>query len=330
MADGIEIALQRCIFMDMTTVLSQMGVLFAIMAIGFLANKTKILNADANRLLSKLVLSVTLPCTVLNSVMSGDVKLSGSEAVFFFALTLGVYAFGLLLSLVVPHILRVPRSDAGLYRFMTAFANVGFMGFPVIGSIYGSAAAFYVALFNIPFSLLVFSFGIKMIAGKSEKFSLKILINPPFITSVAAFIIFATGFTTPKFFVGIVNTLGNVTTPAAMLIIGSTLAAVPIREVFTEWRIYVFSLIRLLAIPLLTWLILRLFITNEIMLGVLVVLSGMPSATNTTMISMEYGGNDRLASKAVFITTLLSLGSIQLMVPFTANIQGLREGAFKA
>jgi predicted permease len=113
-----------------------------------------------------------------------------------------------------------------------------------------------------------------------------------------------------------IDLVGGMTTPAAMLILGSTLACIPIKEVFSEIRIYFIAIVKLLIIPVVTWLILRLFVTDHLMLGVLVTLSAMPTATNATLLSMEYDGNEKLASKGVFLTTLLSVLTIPLLLIF--------------
>lgn len=300
--------------MDMNAILTQMAVLFIILAVGYIANKVNVLPIAASRMLSKLVMHVTLPCLVLHSVMTGDLSLSGGDAAFFLLMSLLVYAIGFLISIVVPLLLRVPRPDRGLYRFMTAFANVGFMGFPVVEAIFGSSAAFYVALFNLPFGMLAFSIGIMMIAGKGEKINPKLFINPTLIASIAAFVIFALQLRIPTLIVDATDLIGRVTTPAAMLIIGSTLAGIPFREVFSEWRVYPFALIKLIVIPAVTCLAIRNLVPDSLMLGVLVIMAAMPSATNTTMMSMEYGGNERLASIGVFLTTILSLVTVPLIV----------------
>ena len=192
---------------------------------------------------------MTLPCLVLHSVMTGGLSLTGGDAAYFLLISLLVYAIGFALSIIVPLILHIPRPDRGLYRFMTAFANVGFMGFPVVDAIFGSSATFYVALFNIPFGMLAFSIGIIMITGKGEKINPKQFINPTLIASVVAFVIFAFQIRIPALIVDTTDLIGRVTTPAAMLIIGSTLAEIPFREVFSEWRIYPFALIKLIVIP---------------------------------------------------------------------------------
>jgi predicted permease len=204
--------------------------------------------------------------------------------------------------------------DDGLISFMTAFGNVAFMGFPVCQAIFGDGSLFYVAMFNIPFTLLVYSVGIVMVSGKHGKFDPKILINPSLISAVAAIVLFATGARLPGVVSGGIEIISRMTTPSAMLIIGSSLAAVSPKAVFAERRLYYLAFMKLAAIPAVTWLIMRCFITDPLVLGVLTALSGMPSATSAPMLAFEYGGNARLASGGVFITTLLSVATIPLLM----------------
>ena len=99
-----------------------------------------------------------------------------------------------------------------------------------------------------------------------------------------------------------------------MLIIGSTLAGIPLRDVFSDFRVYIVTIVRLIIVPVLTFFLLHLFVTDALMLGVLTALSAMPSATNTTMLCMEYGGNEQFAAKGVFLTTLFSVVTIPLLL----------------
>ena len=291
-----------------------MAVLFLVLAVGYAANKLKIMTGESNKLLTKLVINIAMPCTILNSVISGDVGITGGQALFFVLMIILTFIIAFLLVIPIPRLLNTPKEDTGIYQFMVVFGNVGFMGFPVVQSIFGTASIFYVALFNIPFTILSFSLGIIMVAGRGEKINPKLFINPALIGAAVAIFIFATKITVPSILSSTTEIIGQLTTPAAMLIIGSTLASIPIKEVFSQWRLYPISLLKLFIVPVITWLVLRLFITDELMLGVLVVLSAMPTATNATMLSMEYGGNEKLASKGVFITTLLSVATIPLLV----------------
>jgi predicted permease len=102
--------------------------------------------------------------------------------------------------------------------------------------------------------------------------------------------------------------------PAAMLIIGSSLGDMSLKEVFSDWRLYLLAPVKLIAIPVIIWSVLLLFVANPLILGIATVLASMPVATNTTMLCIEYKGNEALASKGVFITTILSVATIPLTV----------------
>ena len=65
--------------MDMLPVVSQMGILFAAVALGFIGAKAGVLRADSNEQLSKLVLNLTLPCSVLYSAMDAEKLLSNGQ-----------------------------------------------------------------------------------------------------------------------------------------------------------------------------------------------------------------------------------------------------------
>ncbi len=300
--------------MNMSAIIDQLAVLFILLAVGYAANKFRILTSESNKLLTKLVINICMPCMILSSVMDGSVTATDSQAAFFMLMVIAMYALTFALVIPVPWITRFTKEDRGLSRFMVMFGNVGFMGFPMIQSIFGTGAVFYVALLNMVFTVLTFSIGVIMLSGKGEKINYKLFLNPSLFASFIAILLFAMNIKTPSVIVSTTDILGRVTTPCAMLIIGSSLAAIPLKEVFSEIRIYPLTVIKLIVVPLLTWLVLRMFITDQLMLGVLVVLSGMPTATNATMLSLEYGSNERLASKAVFITTLFSVATIPLMV----------------
>jgi predicted permease len=299
--------------MNMSAVFGQMAVLFLILAVGYAAGKFKILTPEANKHVSRLVLNLAMPCTILNSVLSGDVTATGTGAALFLLLSFGAFALAFVLCLPLPRLLKAPAGDSGLYRFMVMFGNVGFMGFPVIQSVFGPGAVFYVTLFNIAFSLLCFSLGLIMVSGGGGKLNARLFINPTMIMSFITVAIFYLKPPVPAVLTDAAELIGRMTTPSAMLVIGATLAVIPLKDVFSELRIYPVALFKLLIVPVLTWLLMRLFIRDPVMLGVLVTLSAMPTATNATMLSMAYGGNENLASKGVFLTTLLSVATLPLV-----------------
>ena len=313
-----------------------MIVLFILMALGFILGKAKVLTREGNKVLSRLVLFVALPCTVLSSVFKNESDVTIGITASYLLYVLLAYAIAFAVSIPVVYITcRKKKSDIGMLNFMAVFGNSGFMGFPVVTAIFGVAAAYYVGLFNIPFNLLAFSLGIYLISrkgtpkgiqaeGAPEKtpdsgktgggFSFKFLLNPVLLAIFLTIPLAVTGVQPPVIVADFLEITGSLTTPGAMLVIGSTLAMVPPKTIFKEWQVIPVTFLKLLIIPLLTWLILRLIINDQLMLGVLVVLAGMPTAAMASMLAIEYDGNEQIASAGVFVTTLLCGVTVPLLV----------------
>ena len=108
--------------------------------------------------------------------------------------------------------------------------------------------------------------------------------------------------------------LGNMTVPAALLIIGSSIAGIPARRMTGSPGTYVMAIFRLLVLPVSIYAILRLFGTNEQIAGIDTVLAGMPVASYGTMFCLKYGKDETIMSQGTFISTLLSVLSIPLLV----------------
>lgn len=300
--------------MDIGVIINQMLVLFIVMIIGYIANKKNILDVNMNKKISSLLLNITAPALILSSVVNesseGDPKLVLEVVI----LSVILYAILPLVGIFLAKILRVPKEDENLYQFMTIFSNIGFMGFPVIESIFGSSAVFFAAIINLVFNVFCYSYGIYLISESNElSFDIKTLINPGIILSIIAIIIYITNIEVSPIIKEVTSMVGGITTPLAMMLIGSSLAQIPIKEVFLEKRLYPYTFIKQVIIPIIFLLVLKYFVTNELILGIIIITSAMPVGTITIMFCNEYEGNIKLASKAIFITTLFSVITIPVL-----------------
>ena len=299
--------------MGIDVVVHQLALLFIIMGIGYLAYKIKFFTDETNKLLSRLVIFVTMPCTILSSVMNGSIDSSSSDAFLFIGLALGVLLVAIVLSFFIPRLIGCAPKDYGVYRFAMVLGNAGFMGFPVISAILGPKSMFYVALMNIPTSLVMYTIGIIFLSGKSAKIRLRDILNPCLVAAVVILIIFLTGFKAPRIVAETTALIGGMTTPGVMLAIGSTLATTPFRDVITKWRLYAASAVKLLLIPTAAWLILKPLVSNQLIFNILILVAAMPTAANTALLAFEFGSDEKLGSSLVFITTLLSAITIPIV-----------------
>lgn len=301
--------------MDFTSILMQMVELFLVILVGYAANKLHVMDGAFNKRLTNLVLTVTTPCLILSSVLSSEQTFSLGQIGSSMGIAILGYVLSVAVAFLVTWLMRTPREKVGVMRFMFIFGNVGFIGFPVIKTIFGPDAVFYAAIFNMPFNLLVYTVGAMMMAGKGDgmKLTWKDLCSPCVISSVLALVIALAQIHLPALIGDTVDLIGQVTTPAALLIIGSNLANLPLKGIFGGPRIWIMSAVRLLGTPVLLWLLLRGWVADPIILGVAVVIQGMPVATNCTMLALQYDGDAASAGQGTFVSTLLSIVTIPIL-----------------
>ena len=303
--------------MDMTQVIYQMIVLFFMLSIGYICGKTKVFSQENNQTLSRAVIYIANPALIINTVTSGQITGSKSYTLLIIGLSALFYIAVPIIAKLFTIALPFTRRNRKTYEALYCFSNCGFMGIPVINALYGPTAIFYVAIFMIPFNILVYTYGILLLSGNDANTKVKIdqkkILNPVVIASILALILYFTGIKTPYVINETVALVGGITTPLAMITIGSNLSYIPVKDVFLDWKMYVYAVFRLLLFPMAIWFVFHFFIQDGMLLNVMVVIAAMPVAANVTLISNEYGGDAITVAKATFITTLLSLGSIPVL-----------------
>ena len=145
--------------------LQQMIVLFIYMLIGYIACKKDMLDAKAGQKLSWIVVNVANPSLIISSAVNEEGKITGDTLMLTVAIAIAMYILLLLLAKIMPWIFKVPQKDHGIYKVMSVFNNIGFMGFPVIAAVYGKSALLYGAVFMIPYNVLIYTYGIQILKG---------------------------------------------------------------------------------------------------------------------------------------------------------------------
>ncbi len=290
--------------------------LFVIVLVGYAMSKYKMLGEDAKVYFTRLVINISLPAQIVKAFVVNQGIVSNLEVIAVFGITVLAYAVYAVLGFIFNFVVRVPKGKRGTYLFMMMFGNVGFMGFPLIEAIYGEEALIYAVIFNVIFNLIVYSVGILMIGKREDgmKINPKKLLNMPLISAFVSIALYFAKIQLPEVIVNSLDFLGNVTTPVAMLILGITLAEMPLKELFDEWRIYLFTAVKLLIMPAVVIFLIRFLpVPSELVKGTIIILSAMPVATNATMLAIEYEGDMELTSKGIFFTTLLCMLSIPVV-----------------
>ena len=111
------------------------------------------------------------------------------------------------------------------------------------------------------------------------------------------------------------NFVGDMTVPLSLILVGSLLAGLPVKSVFTSVRLWILSGLRLLVVPAVLAVLLSFLDISPLVKGVAIVQAAMPMAVNGSMLCLEYGGDTDSMAQATFITTLSAIITIPILAP---------------
>ena len=291
---------------------------FSISLIGYAANKMKWLPAESTRYLSLLLVNIASPCLILYSMSQEELnKETVTSVVQVTGLMLLALATATLIAFFAVRIMKAPAADRGVYQAALVLTNCGFMGFPLALAVFGNRGLFLMIIANAVFTLYTYSAGVLMlISGRDEKLTVKSaaksLLSIPVMTSVIGLLIFVFGIPLPDLLVNFLDTVGGITIPLSMIIIGIQLAESRVKEVLGNRHIYEMIVLRLAVFPAILFGLFLWLPVNTLVLCIVIFAMAMPSAAITPVLSEIHGVNAKLAAQIVFITTMCSLITIPI------------------
>jgi len=291
---------------------------FAISFIGYGANKIKWLPIESTRYLSVLLINISSPCLVLYSMSQQQLTRSAVHSVIQVAslMFLAMTAMAVI-SIFIVKLMKVEQADRGVYRALLVFTNNGFMGYPLSLAVFGEKGLFLMIVANAVFTIYIYSVGvIILISDKDGKLNLKTAVKSifsiPVVTSVIGLFIFAFGIQLPSLLENFLNSVGAITIPLSMVIIGIQLAESKARELLSNKNLFRILVLKLIAVPVLLFGMLIWIPVQPFVFCIVVFAMAMPSAAVIPVLAELYQVNSKLAAQAVFLTTMFSMATIPI------------------
>ena len=307
--------------------------LFFLMICGYICRKTKIIDDKASKALSRLIVSIGQPMMIigaLNNVKFSQENLTVAWQVLLISLVMHVLMAAMALLICKP-MRKKDLNRAKVFEFSLVFANAGFIGFPILDSIFGNGigsfmGAFYVVVFN----LFLWTWGILILAREREDIKLtprKIFINygtvpcaigillfllQPYIVPAEGSVLAPAYDALSQFF----NYLGSLCTPISVLVTGALLATMPLSDMFKNVRLYVHSGIKLIVFPIILCLLAKIVGLNDTYVLLVTAMAGVPSAAMVTMLAELHDIEPGYASQTVGMTSILSTATLPLVMLF--------------
>ncbi|NMA13455.1 MAG: hypothetical protein GX933_09795 [Chloroflexi bacterium] len=302
--------------MSISTVFWQTFIFFIFIFIGNWSIRKGIVTPQGNKSISALIVNVFNPAMIIGSLMKRSDYTSRDLVLKVFIIALCVYAFYIIFAELTNRFFSKNMDERKMYRLMVVFSNVGYFGVPMINAIYGANALIYVTIFVFIFNVLVYTYGISVLrSGKSDgpKFELKNFINVGTLASLAALIIFLFDIRFPELFERNVISLGDVTTPLAMMSIGFLLGTASLKDIFLQKRLLILTLLKMLVFPTIAVFLLKMTGLPLQVIGTCALMVAMPNGNLPVVLANQYGLDAVLGSEGVIMSTLVSIVTLPLV-----------------
>lgn len=302
--------------MDIMVVFQTMLKLFLLLILGFVLFKCHIFDEYTNKKISALIVNVASPMLIISSIAGVE---GSNKSIVFLMIGAGIlmYIGFIILGKIINRIFPFPKKDWPVYECMVVFANTGFMGYPVLLDVFGQEAVFYASLIHMAFNFFVYTYAIMCLTkGDDSEFKLnfKQLLTPGIILIFVGIFIYLFDIQLPSVLMDTINSVGSLTAPLSMMMIGSSLAVYPIKDSFTDWRSYIFAFVRLMIVPFVTMIMCRLLHIDAYYANITIITNAMPVGSMVLMLATQYNANVKIVTRNIVVSTLLSVITIPIVV----------------
>lgn len=291
--------------------------LFIMISVGIYGSRKKIINSELNKGLTDILIKIALPFMIVSSFIFTYDNTVKDNVVKTFYYSIAAYA----IMAAVSHIMLFPvKNDRKtVLHFANVFVNTGYVGFPILNSVYGPEGVIYGSIFNMFFVILLWTYGIMLYKGSMEKGYLKkeitvLIFNPSIIAVIIGIIIMVFDIRINSALLMGIKGIGSITGPLSMIIIGVILSNVKVKKYMGDWTVYYGITIKLIIIPMIIYIVSLQLTEPSKALNSVILMTAMPASAMTSILAESYGKEKDYAAIIVSATTLISLITVPALL----------------
>ena len=307
--------------------LKQMLMMFFLIMIGFLLRKKCILPDNAHITMSKMETFIFVPAlSLFNQMTKCTVKTFTENAVL---ILYGAVMVAMAVALAYPLSKLFVRSwkqspeaeyQRNIYKYAMTFGNYGFMGNFIILGVWGSDFFYKYSLFTFVVGIICSGWGLYILIPKDRGASILTNLRKGFVTPPMIALILGMAFGllnlkqyVPEFMLNAFESASSCQGPVAMVLAGFVIGGYNFKELITNKKVYIATALRLIVIPAVMMVILKLIGTSEEIMTLALVCFGTPLGLNTIVYPAAYGGDTKTGASMTMISHTLSVITIPLM-----------------
>lgn len=288
--------------------------------IGLTARKLKVMPDGFDRMLTRFVMAIPLPCMIINSFLGFGFSV---QELITFPVIMGMAILLIAVEFVIAHFIYIRMGRTGVAkcaRYGLVFTNFTFFGFGVVSELYGAHIMLYYVIFTLPIRVMFYGGAAVLLGDGSSRMSrselLKRFFCEPVIAVFIGFVLYITQLPLPTIVTDVMGTLGNMASPLGLMLCGTIIADSEWKGVLKYPCVFWITAMRLLVMPAIALGITHLLGVDVDIHKAVVCYFAMPVASFLPTFSLRYNPAEvegRLAgSYMVVVSTLLCVATIPL------------------
>lgn len=291
-------------------VVDQVAIMFLMLAIGFACAKKGLITRRGTAQITSVLIYVVSPAVIVSALQSSGDTISVENLLW--AGGMAILSVGLFILCSFLFFRKQEERRRKVLRFGLVYSNCGLMGLPLVQGVFGDEAVGYAAAFLAVFTVFLWTHGYIMMSGSHGSIVKKLVFNPGIIGFVVALVLFLFSLKLPTVLGTLVDSLSACNTPLAMIVVGSYVARLTFREMFSDRYVYIATALRLVLFPLILLAVSWWLHPDPLVFVTTLVLAASPVGANTVLFAVQFGSDAKLGVKLVAFSTLVSIVTMPL------------------
>ncbi|MBE6611407.1 MAG: AEC family transporter [Ruminococcaceae bacterium] len=293
------------------TVFEQVLLLFIFAIAGYTLAKTGLVKSEHSKILSTLLVYLFLPCNVIKTFNQNFTIPYITKRFDLILVSIILLAVLMIVTEIIVRLIEKEKYRQTVYRYSLIIPNIGYMGWPFIGALWGDEMMLSAMIFCLPLHIYIYTYGYAALTKGG--LNLKTLLNPTVISLVVGIILGLTGIKLPEFVLTAMDKSSACMAPVSMILAGIVISEYKPKEILKDWRVWLVTALRLIVFPFAIGLAARPFVSTEV-LAVAVALAAMPCGLNTIVFPRLVGEDCKPGAALGLISNILACGTIPLCI----------------
>ncbi len=304
-----------------SSVIFQIAVMFSFILVGFILCRGNFIPKESGTVFSRLENKIFMPAVVINTFMANCTIENIKEKWIFIVYSTAILVFCIIVAFIISKFLGKTEYLRKIYRYSISVSNFGFVGTAMVSGIYGTGSIelFDYLMFTLPLNMFTYSIGVAWLVPNGGKaFSIKSFINPIFISLFIGALWGLLSLPKFKLLTTLISGAADCMSPIAMILTGFVIGSYDFRSLFRQWQTYVVAGVRLVGLPVVICIVLKLLNTPDEIIIATLCANAMPLGLNTVIIPSAYGKNPETGASMALVSQLCSV----ITIPFLFFVFG--------